>query len=117
MSPARTVTRRSVAGSRRRTAARPAARRRPVRRPVKRTSKAARQAKKALRPATWWPPLLIVLAVVVGLAWDADEPAATALAPAPSTHCTLAGTGSQLNREQIANARTIAQVAHERGLP
>src|SRR4051794_29843436 len=108
MSPARTVTRRPSAGPRRRTTARPGGRSRPVRRRSG-TAKRRRQ----FRPATLWPPLLVVLVVLVGLAWDADGkdvPVATAQCTLPATRMTLTG-------EQIANARTIAQVAHDRGLP
>src|SRR4051794_27969975 len=104
MSPARTVVlvRRPAAGSRKRPAARPAGRRRPARR---------RSNGPKLRPAQWWPVVLIVLVVLVGLAWDADEQ------DAPTDQCTLPGSGVTLTGEQIANARTIAQVARDRGLP
>src|SRR3954453_4238318 len=49
----------------------------------------------------------------VGLAWDAgadDGPMATA-------ECTLPASGVNLTGEQLANARTIAQVAWDRRLP
>src|SRR3954464_14255428 len=108
MSPARTVTRRPPARQRRRTAARPGARRRPARRRP-RTAKGLRR----LRLAALWPPLLVVLVVLIGLAWDADGqdvPVATAQCTLPATRMTLTG-------EQIANARTIARVAYDRGLP
>src|SRR3954463_5806870 len=96
MSPARTVTRRSTAGRRRTKTAR----RRPARR-------------RKLDPKQWWPAGLIALVVLVGLAWDAggkDAPMATA-------QCTLPATGVTLTGEQVTNARTIAQVAYDRGLP
>src|SRR3954451_970267 len=108
MSPARTVTRRPPARQRRRTAAGPGARRRPARRRP-RTAKGRRR----LRLAALWPPLLVVLVVLIGLAWDAegqDVPLATAQCTLPATRMTLTG-------EQIANARTIARVAYDRGLP
>src|SRR3954471_7207803 len=104
MSPAGTAVRRRPAASRRRTAARPGVRRRPVRR---------RSRKPRLRAARWWPLVLVVLVAVVGLAWDGgadDGPMATA-------ECTLPASGVNLTGEQLANARTIAQVAWDRGVP
>src|SRR3954467_926326 len=104
MSPAGTAVRRRPAASRRRTAARPGVRRRPPRR---------RSRKPRLRAARWWPLVLVILVAVVGLAWDGgadDGPMATA-------ECTLPASGVNLTGEQLANARTIAQVAWDRGLP
>src|SRR3954470_4782808 len=104
MSPAGTAVRRRPAASRRRTAARPGVRRRPVRR---------RSRKPRLGAARWWPLVLVVLVAVVGLAWDGgadDGSMATA-------ECTLPASGVNLTGEQLANARTIAQVAWDRGLP
>ncbi|MGY1810189.1 hypothetical protein ACI8AF_22715 [Blastococcus sp. SYSU D00669] len=111
MSPARTVTRRSSAGPRRRTAARPGVRRRPVRRAAKGRGKGF--SLRRLKPAQWWPPLLIALVVLVGFAWDADGQDV----PVATAQCTLPATGITLTAEQIANARTIAQVGWDRGLP
>src|SRR4051812_7466726 len=100
MSPPRTVVlvRRPAAGTRKRTTAR--------RRPARRRSKRPK-----LRAAQWWPVVLVALVVVVGLAWDADGQ------DAPPTSCTLPASGVTLTAEQIGNARTIAQVAWDRGLP
>src|SRR3954462_7183366 len=123
MSPARTVTRRPPARQRRRTAARPGAPRPgpgegpaqrpgPRRRPARRRPRTAK-GRRRLRLAALWPPLLVVLVVLIGLAWDAegqDVPLATAQCTLPATRMTLTG-------EQIANARTIARVAYDRGLP
>jgi hypothetical protein len=75
-----------------------------------------RKLRRRLRPATLWPPLLLILVALVGLAWDADGQDIPELAPAPSARCALPG-GVQLTGEQVANARTIAQVAYDRGLP
>ncbi|MGY1618821.1 hypothetical protein ACI797_18935 [Geodermatophilus sp. SYSU D00691] len=111
MSPARTVTRRSSAGPRKRTAARPGVRRRPVRRAAKGRGKGF--SLRRLEPAQWWPPLLIALVVLLGFAWDADGQDV----PVATAQCTLPATGITLTAEQIANARTIAQVGWERGLP
>src|SRR3954463_4682544 len=98
MSPPRTVVlvRRPAGGTRRRTTAR--------RRPARRRSK--------LKPAQWWPVVLVALVVVVGLAWDADGKDAAV----PTDSCTLPASGVTLTGEQLANARTIAQVAWDRGL-
>jgi hypothetical protein len=100
MSPPRTVVlvRRPAGATRRRTTGR-----RPVRRRLSRPK---------LRPAQWWPLVLVALVVVVGLAWDADGKDA-----AVTDSCTLPASGITLTGEQIANARTIAQVAWDRGLP
>src|SRR3954449_8506992 len=105
MSPPRTVVlvRRPAAGTRRRTATRPGVRRRPSRRRPKGLK---------LRPADWLPVVLVALVVVVGLAWDADGDD-----DAPTDSCTLPASGVTLTGEELANARTIAQVAWDRGLP
>ena len=99
MSPPRTVVlvRRPAGATRRRTTGR-----RPVRR---------RRSRPKLRPAQWWPLVLVALVVVVGLAWDADGD------DTPTDSCTLPASGVTLTGEQIANARAIAQVAWDRGLP
>jgi hypothetical protein len=69
----------------------------------------------------WWPALLIAVAVLAGLAWDTEySEAAPPIAPAPAVpagHCTVAGTDVTLTVEMYTNARTIAQVAVDRGLP
>jgi hypothetical protein len=92
----RTAARR-VAGSRR-----PAAKRR---RPRRRSRIAG------LRQ--WWPALLVAAAVLVGVAWDSET---TGIPPVPG-RCAVPGSGLTLSSEQAANAATIADVAHERGLP
>jgi hypothetical protein len=74
---------------------------------VRRRSKGLR----TLKPAEWWPVVLVALVVLVGLAWDADGQ------DVPPDTCTLPASGSTLTPEQITNARTIAQVAWDRGLP
>jgi hypothetical protein len=55
----------------------------------------------------------VALVVVVGLAWDADGKD-TAM---PPDSCTLPASGVTLTGEELTNARTIAQVAWDRGLP
>src|SRR5690349_3048059 len=101
MPPPRTVVlvRRPAGATRKRTTAR-----RPSRR---------RSSRRKLKPAQWWPVVLVALVVLVGLAWNADGKDAAV----PSDSCTLPASGVTLTGEQIANARTIAQVAWDRGLP
>ena len=60
-----------------------------------------------------WPVVAIALVVVLGLAWDAGREEAAQ----PSGGCTLPSSGVPLTDEQIGNARTIAQVGRDRGLP
>lgn len=55
----------------------------------------------------------MAVAVLVGVAWN-DEEGATSRAPAA---CVLPGSGVAVTAEQIGNARTVAQVARDRGLP
>jgi hypothetical protein len=70
--------------------------------------------RKRLDVARWWPALLVAVAVFVGVAWDSVGGTPV---PAPSVRCTLPVTGLTLTGEQLGNARTIAAVAYERGLP
>jgi hypothetical protein len=69
----------------------------------------------------WWPALLIAAAVLAGLAWDTKySEAAPPLVEAPGLpagHCKVAGTDVTLTVEMYTNARTIAQVGVDRGLP
>jgi hypothetical protein len=51
--------------------------------------------------------------VLIGLTWDAGEDDV----PMTTAECTLPASGVHLTGEQIGNARTIAQVAWDRGLP
>jgi hypothetical protein len=84
-----------------------------VRRRSARRRSGTLQQLRRLRPATLWPPLLLILVALVALAWDAGSDATP---PAPTDRCTLPG-GAELTGEQVANAHTIARVAHDRGLP
>jgi hypothetical protein len=61
----------------------------------------------------WWAVVLVVLAVVTGVAWQADA----IPTPTPPARCTVAAAGFSLSPEQAANARTIAAVAAARNLP
>ena len=61
----------------------------------------------------WWPALLVVAAVLVVLAWNTE----TREVPLATAECTLPETSVTLTKEQVQNARTIAAVAQERGLP
>jgi hypothetical protein len=118
MTSARTAPRRS------RSTARPA--RRVVRRPVRRAPARRRPAgSTAARPVRrrgrrlrdvqlgWWAVVLVVLAVVTGVAWQADA----IPTPTPPARCAVAGGSFTLSPEQAANARTIAAVAAARHLP
>lgn len=94
---------------------RPAQRRKPAarRRPSVAGSRRKPRRKKSWDPKRLWPALLLAAAVLVGLAWDTE---ATAL-PAVTGLCTIAGSSITVTAEQVTNARTIAEVAHARGLP
>jgi hypothetical protein len=61
----------------------------------------------------WWAVVLVVLAVVTGVAWQADA----LPTPTPPARCAVAGAAFTLSPEQAANARTIAAVAAARHLP
>ena len=89
--------------------------RRPVRRrrPARRRSSLVTQVRRRLRKSPWWPAVLVAVAVIVGVAWHAQKPPP----PPASAGCTVTGTPYTLTGEQVANAETIADVAHQRGLP
>jgi hypothetical protein len=55
--------------------------------------------------------LAVVALVAVSLDTDGED------VPVATAQCTLPATGIRLTGEQIGNARTIAQVGYERGLP
>jgi hypothetical protein len=61
----------------------------------------------------WWPSLLIAVAVVVGVAWDAESTGV----PLVTGECRLPLSRVVLTEEQGQNAAAIAAVAGERGLP
>jgi hypothetical protein len=88
-------------GARRRRPAAKSRRRRP----------AGRRRRKSADLRRLWPALLLVVAVLAGLAWDTDT---TVVSP---DRCAVAGTSVVLTGEQAANAATIAGVARSRGLP
>jgi hypothetical protein len=90
----------------------PAARRRPA------VAGSKKRKKKTRRTKGWdlkrlWPGLLLVAAIVVGLAWDTESEGV----PGVPGRCTVAGLSMTLTAEQVANAATIAQVGRDRGLP
>jgi len=60
-----------------------------------------------------WPGLVLVVAILVGLAWDSQSEEV----PAVPGHCTVAGLAMPLTAEQVANAKTIADIGRQRGLP
>ncbi|SNS52784.1 hypothetical protein SAMN04488107_2877 [Geodermatophilus saharensis] len=95
-------------------ARRPAAKRAPARRPAATRAPAGRRRSAgpwALRH--WWPAMVLGIAMVLALAWRADG----SQDPVPTGLCTVPSTSVTLSAEQWANARTIADVARERGLP
>jgi hypothetical protein len=68
---------------------------------------------RTLTRAWWWLAALLAVVVVGAMAWhpDGDEPAMQ------TAECTLPASRVPLTNEQIGNARTIAQVGRDRGLP
>jgi hypothetical protein len=99
------------AGTRRRTTRRrPSQRRRPA---VAGSRKKRTRRKKQWDPKRWWPALVVTAAVLVGVAWDSENTGS----PPVAGNCTIAGSPFMVTAEQVANARTIAQVARDRGLP
>ncbi|MGY1772718.1 hypothetical protein [Blastococcus sp. SYSU D00813] len=64
-------------------------------------------------PAQWCAVVLISAVVLLGLVWRSDEGESLDTAAL----CTLTDSRVTLSPEQIGNARTIAQVGRDRGLP
>jgi hypothetical protein len=64
------------------------------------------------RDERWWPALVVVVAVLIGIGW-----AARGAEPASDASCSVSGTSIRLTGEQAANVETIAAVARDRGLP
>jgi hypothetical protein len=100
---------RSTPARRRRTTAR--------RRPASRRSpQKGRRVRRAGRTGIrqWWPGLLVIVAVLVGVAWDSSDsrriPGVPGLCAVPHSRLTV-------TTEQATNAAVIADVAHQRGLP
>lgn len=91
---------RATSGTRRRTS--PGPRRAP-----------ARRRRGSSRSTQWWPAVLLVAAVIGGIAVDSGSAPAAEVAP----HCTVPGSTMALDPDQAANAATIADVARARGLP
>lgn len=87
------------------------ARRRPARRGAGKRGPARR---KQGGSDNWWPLVIVAALVVVGVAWarSAEDPRT-----ATAEFCTVPDTSVTLTAEQLQNARTIAAVAEERGLP
>ena len=84
----------------------PAARRPARRRPPTRLQRRARSER-------WWPALVVVVAVLLGVGW-----AARGEEPAPAgPRCPVAATSVELTPAQAENVEAIAAVGRERGLP
>ncbi|MGY1638750.1 hypothetical protein ACI78V_19050 [Geodermatophilus sp. SYSU D00742] len=98
---------RRTSPSRRRGARRPA-----PRRPVRRSSTARRGRRQAAASWAWLAAVVAVVVLVVVTVTARDEFPSIATA-----ECTLPATGVRLTGEQVANARTIARVGYDRGLP
>jgi hypothetical protein len=96
----RTVRRRRTSGN--------AARRRP-------SAKGSRRASGSANQGNWWSAVLLVVAVVAGVAYFGEDDKPTP-APAAAT-CTLPASGVDLTPAQVANAAVIADVGWSRGLP
>jgi hypothetical protein len=108
MSPGRTTARRAPA----RGATTGRTRRRPIagsRRAGAR--KGARRTRRLPAGGHWWPGLVLVVAVLAAIAWQADA------APGATGRCVIPLSAVTVTPEQAANAATIAEVAHSRGLP
>ena len=88
-----------------------------ARRPARRSPAKRRPAGLQRRAGSerWWPALVVVVAVLLGVAWAArgEEPAPVATGPA----CPVAATPLELTPHQAGNVEAIAAVARERGLP
>ncbi|MBM7807589.1 hypothetical protein JOD57_003426 [Geodermatophilus bullaregiensis] len=113
MTSARTAPRPAArrAPARRPSAGRPA-KRPPARRPAGSRPAARRSRGRALALRSWGPFFLVCVVLLVVLVWRADG-----AAPTRTAVCTVPATSVTLSAEQVANARTIAQVARDRGLP
>jgi hypothetical protein len=61
-----------------------------------------------------WLAVLLVVVVLVAISSSGDDADDVSMATA---ECTLPATGVALTRDQVANARTIARVGYDRGLP
>ncbi len=100
MSPTSTTTRAAAVRTRAPAGRRPAGRRRGP-------------ARRGARGSDNWIPLVVVgVLVVVVVAW-----ARTAESPRSLAYCTVPQTSMTLSPEQLENARVIAQVGVDRGLP
>ena len=99
-----------------RTGSRPATRRPAAKRPAVKRGAGARTRKRSDGPWAlrhWWPAMVLGVVMVPALAWRADGAEGV-----PTTQvCTVPSTSVTLAADQWDNARTIAQVGYDRGLP
>jgi hypothetical protein len=82
--------------------------------PARRRRKRATGINRRARSDRWWPALVVVVAVLLGVAWAArgEEPAPGP----PGVPCTVVGTQVRLTPAQAANVEAIAAVARDREL-
>jgi hypothetical protein len=85
--------------------------------PARRRRKKATGINRRARSERWWPALVAVVAVLLGIAWvaRADEPRPGPAGP-PGVPCTVVGTQLRLTPAQAGNVEAIAAVARERDL-
>jgi hypothetical protein len=100
------------APARRPSPSRTPARRPPARRPTGSRPAARRRRSGALALRSWGPFFLVCAVLLAVLVWRADG-----AAPTRTEVCTVPASSVTLSAEQVENARTIAQVARDRGLP
>ena len=82
--------------------------------PARRRRKPATGINRRARSERWWPALVVVVAVLLGVAWAArgEEPAAGP----PGVPCAVVGTQLRLTPAQAGNVEAIAAVARDRDL-
>jgi hypothetical protein len=85
--------------------------------PARRRRRKATGINRRARSERWWPALVAVVAVLLGIAWvaRADEPQPGPAGP-PGVPCSVVGTQLRLTPAQAGNVEAIAAVARDRDL-
>jgi hypothetical protein len=85
--------------------------------PARRRRRKATGINRRARSERWWPALVAVVAVLLGIAWvaRADEPQPGPAGP-PGVPCSVVGTQLRLTPAQADNVEAIAAVARDRDL-